>query len=566
MSLPLLRYSLDHTGVNPDNYIKNELAILAKHHVRAIVPVYAPFFGEVDTLHLVEKSTGKILVKGIHYVTAGMMPGLTQEIGKEISSFFLIIDIDISSPIEVSYQTVGGEHTLSAETLISLLSMKVDDNQTYVYDNIGGKPDTFKPTPHKHDIGDIVGFEFLAHTLERLRNAIIWSDSVAFENVLFYISKLIKHANQVITTGIDTCVGVELVKFKSILNKTYMSLENVLNLQVANYSTSKAIAQKEFTDNPSAADKYISLNSLAAFKEILFENMVRKLDTGIGNLSGTVIHPLRNILLSAPTGFVALLETKSANVQQSKQVDKDVYPIADATIERYAIQKISVKDSDNSGIFMAVNRDRPTMHLGTSQNTPNDRIITWERYLLKNEVDHLEGTLRNHVEKKENPHKLVASQVNLGKVENLEVVSREELFCRTSVRKYVTYDMLVLFMEAFIALMKPKEAVVVEPTEEKKLMMEINKVLVNPQACYSCDCEEPPPAAIVPDFSIFDWTGNLLIGKGYTLETTDPSVTVQLKDAFDAHLCYIYPTTSTGHTVEIQDYTGTVIGYACDPV
>ena len=46
MPQPVIRYPLDPTGVNPNNLVIGELAVLQTRPVRAITPIYGPFFSE----------------------------------------------------------------------------------------------------------------------------------------------------------------------------------------------------------------------------------------------------------------------------------------------------------------------------------------------------------------------------------------------------------------------------------------------------------------------------------------------------------------------------------------
>ena len=51
MSLSLVRYPLDPTGVNPNNHITGEVRSLSAAQVRSVVPLYGPVFAESLVVH-----------------------------------------------------------------------------------------------------------------------------------------------------------------------------------------------------------------------------------------------------------------------------------------------------------------------------------------------------------------------------------------------------------------------------------------------------------------------------------------------------------------------------------
>ena len=78
------------------------------------------------------------------------------------------------------------------------------------------------------------------------------------------------------------------------------------------------------------------------------------------------------------------------------------------------------------------------------------------------------------------------------------------------------------------------------------------------------DCGYIP--AYYGTYEIRDITGELLMGYGFSFtDVPDPAATVTLLDEVNNPLCLIYPTAGAGHTVQITDSSGNLIGYAINP-
>lgn len=185
MPAPLIRYPLDPTGVNPDNYISNELKTLNVVPIRAIAPQYGPFFTESIVVR--DAGTGATLVKGIDYKIVDLLQSATLKFGKEIAQVILIVNSNVGSQVRLSYQALGGLFQSNAEGLVQLYEAVIDDQRPIDWTQVLNKPAVYTPTLHTHLLEDVYGFEPLVVELERIRNALILSDVPAFEALIDWV-------------------------------------------------------------------------------------------------------------------------------------------------------------------------------------------------------------------------------------------------------------------------------------------------------------------------------------------------------------------------------------------
>lgn len=203
MPNPLIRYELDITGVNPDNLVLNEPHTLSNNNIRAIVPTYGPFYS--NSLQLYDVDNNITLVRGVHYQTSELLQEATLQYGKEISSVILIIDLNVSNNINISYQVLGGHFTNDSTAIGRLYELILTDNRNVRWEDILNKPIEYPPTLHNHLLEDLYGFEPLVAAIERLRNAILLTDVPVFEALLDEIDRRIGPADCKLTmTNIPT--------------------------------------------------------------------------------------------------------------------------------------------------------------------------------------------------------------------------------------------------------------------------------------------------------------------------------------------------------------------------
>jgi hypothetical protein len=184
--MPLIRYPLDPTGLNPDNRIVGEIKTLANTQIKAIVPTYGPIF--TDGLVIVDNLTSQQLVKGTDYTCVQLLQEATLRFGKEICEVILIKKPDVSSSVRINYQVLGGLFQNNAAGVENLYQTLINDNRPVPWESVLNKPFEYPPVLHNHLLSDVVGFEPVIVALERVRNAITLSDIPAFEALIDWVT------------------------------------------------------------------------------------------------------------------------------------------------------------------------------------------------------------------------------------------------------------------------------------------------------------------------------------------------------------------------------------------
>lgn len=185
MPLPIVRYPLDPTGINPDNRVHGEIHNLSTRPIRGVAPTFGPFFTE--SLVVYDDTTNNLLVRGEDYQCVELLQEATVKFGKEICSLILILNESVSVVVRINYQVLGGLYQNNASNVINMYETYILDNRPVDWLNVLNKPLQYPPALHNHLLQDIWGFEPVVVALERIRNALILSDVPAFEALIAWV-------------------------------------------------------------------------------------------------------------------------------------------------------------------------------------------------------------------------------------------------------------------------------------------------------------------------------------------------------------------------------------------
>lgn len=521
MAYPVYRYGLDPTGVNPDNFVPNEPYTLADRRVRAIVPKEGSFYG--DSVAIIDSATGQPLTKGVHYVCAEYLRTPSTMYGKPVYGVVLIIDAKVSASGLISYQAVGGHYSTTTDTLKSLLEQKRDDGSDYNYYDVVGKPDAFDPVPHFHSLSDGMKFEYMVFMLERIRNAILWKDSPALQDIYNYINALLAELEAKLKLKMDAFIMPILLDFKAQITKATMGLDKVENLRVATIEEGSKAALKETQISDFLERKYVALDTIVAFKDILYQHMVTKQATGIGTMSATYVAAKRQKLFDMVNGSRVSFLSRRESAAASTNFDQDVYPKDTDDDTRIAVVKVVSNRNNNGGIYLAYEYGGKGAYFGVHVSGNVADEMNWKKFLFSDDLAAYTDELARHIADTNNPHKTNKDQVGLSEVENLPVITREEILCLKSVRKYLTFDGFLLFMKAF---MIGKNGSAADPGNESNEPLENCQIIYCP--CSPCGCGtgggttppvNPPPGTMLEQFCKgFDSWGLYANGAGGTYE------------------------------------------------
>lgn len=180
-----IRYPLDPSGNAPSNRIDGERHTLSPNRrYRCFATDYGAFFSKSVVIR--DLTTGLELTPD-QYFFSELYELPSDRYGKEIFAIVIITDPEVGTEIEIDYQCLGGEYGTSATAVIQMIEKLQLDDRPIEWGDIINKPTEFRPVHHYHDVGDVYGFEYEVHALERIRQAILIGDAASHDVIYKYI-------------------------------------------------------------------------------------------------------------------------------------------------------------------------------------------------------------------------------------------------------------------------------------------------------------------------------------------------------------------------------------------
>jgi hypothetical protein len=197
MSLPIIRYALDPTGVDYNNLVVDEVHTLNVAQKRAIAPTYGPIFG--DSVVAYDHVSNRLLVRGTDFELVELLQEATVKYGKGIFDLILILNPAVSSEVRITYQVLGGLHMNNASGVINMYETFLLDDRPVDWMNVLNKPFQYPPPLHRHLLQDIYGFEPLVVAIDRVRSAITLTNLPAFEALVDWVKGYVGEKFRVVT-------------------------------------------------------------------------------------------------------------------------------------------------------------------------------------------------------------------------------------------------------------------------------------------------------------------------------------------------------------------------------
>ncbi len=178
MSTPntCLTYPFDPTGSLVSNLIPGEQQQLVAQNFRNqhfIVPKAAPFFA--DTLSITFQDTsGNIstLQEGVHYYVTHWFISASRACAMRVYGSITFIDTALAGIVSLTYQTVGGEWTISAQQTATIMADVVDNPRITSWEEVSGTPYAFPPEAHSWDVNDMVGMDDVVSAIQGVTTAL----------------------------------------------------------------------------------------------------------------------------------------------------------------------------------------------------------------------------------------------------------------------------------------------------------------------------------------------------------------------------------------------------------
>ena len=255
------RYSDDFTGNNPDNLVIGEARQLQIKKYRTIEPTHSPFYAQ--SLKIKDQKTGAELKRNVHYVCIDICSIPTIKSTLEVFSKFVIIDTTISENIIFDYQTAGSRFHANYTGISDLLDNLLNDKRPVEYENIQNRPTEFDPIIHRENVADAFGFEYLISALERVRQSILYGDTIGHSNLIKYIEARTIALENVIKNKNDSVLANAIIDAKNAKVSASGALNAIVELQneVANLENMITVAYNNISQ---LASKEINAEAIAS--------------------------------------------------------------------------------------------------------------------------------------------------------------------------------------------------------------------------------------------------------------------------------------------------------------
>ena len=183
-----VKYPLDPTGVSPNNLVQGEVCTLVTRPVRSIAPMYGAFYEE--SMVVTDLDTG-IALDNTQWYAGELYDVPTAKYGKAVYALVIIIDQSVSNNVSIKYQAVGGEYSICDTAIRNLMNTLDLVTRPASWPDIIHKPAEYPPSQHLHDAGDIYGFEYIVHAIDRVRAAVEFGDTVSHDIIYKYVDSSI---------------------------------------------------------------------------------------------------------------------------------------------------------------------------------------------------------------------------------------------------------------------------------------------------------------------------------------------------------------------------------------
>ncbi len=399
---PIYRYPLDGTGLSPDNLVVGEEHQLSTRPVRCVAPTYGGFFAE--SMIVKDLATDLPLIYNTDYIFGELFEFPTGRYGKEIFGLVVITKPNVTG-VKLTYQALGGDYAYSMDSVIAMIDSLNLGDRPVAWGEIIGHPIMFNPASHLHDLGDVYGFEYVVHSIERLRAAILLGDVASHDEIYRYIdSTAAEQANAVADVLAALNAHIADKNNPHAVTKTQIGLSLVQNYATANQAQMDAGVANNLYATPDIIAKYVTdkvgtvLNTHISDKNN--PHATTKAHVGLGNVDNFATSDLSTANAGTAndkfmTPYLVEQRIKPVRDSHNNHIDNMNNP--------HAVTKSQVGLGNVSNYSVASTTD-------AQAGTSNGYYMTPLR--TKEAINSLGGSLVNaHANRVDNPHATTAAQV-----------------------------------------------------------------------------------------------------------------------------------------------------------
>lgn len=182
-----LRYSLDLTGIDPDNLINREEVVLLQYSGATVRPVVLDYgFYYTDSLRLYDADYRPLRVRE-DYVATYHSEELSERSGLEVCGAIVVTNPHVSDNIYAEYRTVGGDYVFTGDILEQVLDHVRDVGESIEWGGLKGEPVELPPGGLRDEVWKLDSFEIFNRRLEEITQALLAGDQTALTYFRSYI-------------------------------------------------------------------------------------------------------------------------------------------------------------------------------------------------------------------------------------------------------------------------------------------------------------------------------------------------------------------------------------------
>lgn len=404
-------YPFDPTGTSSANRIINEQHVITAVNFRNyhyVIPDFAPFFKNNFQIKIqYEDGQERPLEEGRDYYFSNQFIDASRACAKPVYGSISFLDTNLYGIMTVSYNTVGGMWTLTAEEILRILAEEMRNPRITTWEQITYLPERFPVVDHEWDLVDMVGASKVVESIDSITQAIYASNA---GGLAAHINNLDNpHSVTKAQVGLAAVqnfgIATQLQATEGLISTAYMTPLRVREA-VNTFAAVLVSEHSSRTDNPHQVNKsQVGLSNVDNYPTANTQEAVGGVATN---------------RFVTPAGLKAAIDsglTVSAAHIANKQNPHDVTKaqVGLFNVENYLI---ATEQEARAGIL-------------------NDRYMTPLRTMqLCREFVSVQ--LDGHATLTNNPHQVTKDQVGLALVQNFGLASTADMVTGTANDKYVT--------------------------------------------------------------------------------------------------------------------------------
>lgn len=446
MSDPIVVLPEDTTGLLPVCKIQGERHSPLPGSTRLLLPNFGAFYAE--SLRVYNPTTNEPVSPTL-YECVDLWQEASERSGKDVFNTVLITSALAPAEVAIDYQAFGGPHSRNAADLVAwLIARRQETAGAQDYRELTDLPRNFEPSHHLHLLKHVYGMDTVIKALGNVQKALAVGPEGAWQEALFTIDQSLARLKINAGVTIESLVINKYNEWKTGVSLFNLSLDLVRNYPPLSDAGFEAALGSFATPDP-VDDRYVNVLGLGGFAKGLVERCVMAADTGLDQPFAVLNAPTRGSVFAARVGATFTLPTPAV-AATLLDAQLSVYPKNYPDTNQFVVHKLAGNERDAGCILMGFNPVTGEAYLGMLALASCREPLVWKRFYFQGDLTQLESLLEAHVVTNNDPHDLTKDQIQLGFMENLPITTVDDILARTGTRKFVTMDVLMYHMRAFM--------------------------------------------------------------------------------------------------------------------